>query len=353
MLEMIFTKLDFKSLGSARQTCKFWMQIIDERKILERISVILIVGGTEDSETAVDLLTGDLGTKKLPNLPESNFGSSMVFHDGTILVRGGGGWMVECFQLDRDGTWKEHSTPVFNRIYHSTVTTKIATFSFGGSYDETYEYLPRDSKTWIMGKTEIPGGFSHGCAIAVKSGQEILLIGGQDTEKRILRFDVQDHSFRELDSKLNLERLAPRCAYIPNTNKVMITGGYNEDSTEIFEDGNVTMGSPMNSIRFHHGIGVLTINGEERLAVFGGSCDDPMNPLNEIFHDSVELYNAKTEKWELTDMKLNGAKDNFGFLEIKLTKNVRENLKFQKNQNQKPKTVENHNWSLWSFCNLL
>ena len=32
----IFKKLDVKSLGSARQTCKFWTKIIDERKIMEK-----------------------------------------------------------------------------------------------------------------------------------------------------------------------------------------------------------------------------------------------------------------------------------------------------------------------------
>ena len=44
-------------------------------------------------------------------------------------------------------------------------------------------------------------------------------------------------------------------------------------------------------------MGVVTINGEERLAVFGGS--DGNNDL-----DSVELYNTQTEKWETTDIKL-------------------------------------------------
>ena len=55
----------------------------------------------------------------------------------------------------------------------------------------------------------------------------------------------------------------------------MITGGGNDDfldSTEILdtEDGSVTMASPMNFKRAYHGMGLVTINGEERLAVFGG-----------------------------------------------------------------------------------
>ena len=36
MMEKIFKKLDYKSLCSARETCKFWMKIIDERKVMEK-----------------------------------------------------------------------------------------------------------------------------------------------------------------------------------------------------------------------------------------------------------------------------------------------------------------------------
>ena len=51
------------------------------------------------------------------------------------------------------------------------VTTQEATFIFGGGYSRTtYEYLPKDSIQWLIGKTEISG---RGCAIVVKSGQEI------------------------------------------------------------------------------------------------------------------------------------------------------------------------------------
>ena len=71
------------------------------------------------------------------------------------------------------------------------------------------------------------------------------------------------------------------------------------------------MASPMNSKRFIHGMDVVTINGENRLAVFGGY--DGGNEL-----DSVEFYNTHTEKWEMTDFRLSEAKHSFGFLAIKL-----------------------------------
>ena len=165
--------------------------------------------------------------------------------------------------------------------------------------------------------TEIPGGFRSGCAIAVKSDQEIWLIGGYGTEKRILSFNFENHTFQLLPFQLNEGRWGHRCAFIPNTNKIMITGGRSNlnclDSTEIldYEDGSVTMASTMNSKRFAHGMGVVTINGKDRLAVFGGW--DGMNYL-----DSVELYNTQTEKWETSDFKLSKARYDFSFLTIKL-----------------------------------
>ena len=259
----------------------------------------------------------------------------MVLHDDTILMIGGVGNFKNCLQLDR-GTWKDHSTLTGERLDHSAVATQTATFVFGGMQSPfTYEYLPKGSNTWLMGKTEIPGGF-RGCAIAVKSGKKILLI---DIKKRILCFDVNDHTFQELPTELNVKRYHHRCAYIPNTNKIMITGSIWDDSTEILdtEDESVTIASPLNSKRFSHGMGVLTINGQDRLAVFGGNSDHTSYTLL----DSVELYNTRTEKWEKTDIKLTEPKRSFGFLELKLTKNVRGNQKILKNQNP-----EVENWSM-------
>ena len=71
------------------------------------------------------------------------------------------------------------------------------------------------------------------------------------------------------------------------------------------------MARPMNSKRDGHGMGVITINGENKLVVFGGY--DGRNEL-----DSVELYNTQTEKWEMADLKLSEAKFIFSFLTVKL-----------------------------------
>ena len=54
---------------------------------LGRISGIIVAGGIESS--VVDFLSGDLRIKQLPYLPEGIDGSSMVAHNGTILLCGG------------------------------------------------------------------------------------------------------------------------------------------------------------------------------------------------------------------------------------------------------------------------
>ena len=118
-----------------------------------------------------------------------------------------------------------------------------------------------------------------GCAISVKSEQEIWLIGGSGSNanalNRILCFNVKEHTFKTLNFQLKIGRFGHNCAFIPNTNKIMITGGESMgqrlDSIEILdtEDGHISMGNPMNCERSKHGMGIVTINGQDKLAVFG------------------------------------------------------------------------------------
>ena len=281
---------------------------------------------------SVEVLIGDLGTKRLPNLPGiiGLFGLSMVQHNGTILMCGGTRFSETCVQLDR-GTWKNHSNGRKERYFQSAVSTNTGTFIFGGlNSPRTYEYLPSNSTTWLLGKTNIPGqGFHDGCAISVKFGQEIWLIGGIGLGKRILSFNVNDHTFRELPCKLKVTRQQNRCAFIPNTNKIMITGGYGFDgydsaceyqnSSEVLdiENESVSLASPMESKRADHGMGVVTINGDNRLAVFGGYD-------GKIKLDSIELYNTQSKKWEMADIKLKEPHDCFGFLSVKLSDIISE-----------------------------
>ena len=281
-------------------------------------------GGLYVVDFGVDVLPRDLESEstEIRKLPDGIYATSMSLHNETILLCGGKSIEKQCLYLD-DGIWEEHSILNKKRIYHASVTTQTATFIFGGKHSlTTYEYLPKDSTEWIMGKTEIPGrGFELGAAIEVRSKQQILLIGGHGTSQRILIFNVNDHTFQELPLQLMVGRSGHRCAFIPNTKKIMIAGGYSrstkgnrfENSTVILdtENNRVTKGSMMNTKRRDHGMGIVTINGEEKLAVFGGQ---------NVWHtwlDTVEVYNTKAKKWENTDIKLNVPKSHFGYLNVK------------------------------------
>ena len=177
---------------------------------MENISCLIVVGGSglgHNVET-VEVIFGDRKTKQLPKLRKEIKNPSIVFQDGTLLLCGGMNKPKKCFQLNH-GVWKDHSTLNHGRYEHSVVTTRTETFLFGGQHSKkTYEYLPKGSTTWLMGKTKIPGGFDGGSAIAVKSDQEIWLIGGWDTEKRILSFDVEEHTFQELPFPIKVGRRA-------------------------------------------------------------------------------------------------------------------------------------------------
>ena len=304
--------------------------------MIENISCIVVAGGTKENSSkgssTVEVLIGEHGTIQLKPLPKIIRVPSMFPQNGSISLVGGVGNSWKCLQLQH-GAWKEQSALNIQRFGHSAVKTKSATFVFGGMASEkTYEYLPKDSNIWNKGKTKIPGkGFVSGCAITVKSEQEIWLIGGglyyqNLTVDQIICFNVKDHSFQTLPYYLNIERRGHRCAFIPNTNKIMITGGRPARclaSAEILDvdTGSVTSVSPMNSIRHEHGMGVLTINGEDRLVVFGGYDEKVNDSL--IFAgkplDTVEVYNTKTKKWETLDIKLKEPKHSFGFMTIKLS----------------------------------
>ena len=246
----------------------------------------------------------------------------MALHDGEILLFAKflddemSESKLKCFKFNKDFSKdRVHSVCLAKEdaLGSSFVTTANATYIFGGHNDPTrYEYLPIGSTTWHEGKNQIPGGFEFGCAIAIKSDQEILLMGGRNKSHRILSFNTTDHTFNELPAQLKKMRWGGvRCAFIPGTNKVIITGGFGcvpTKSTEIFntEDGSITWGKPLNSSRYFHGIGTITMNNEDRLVVFGGG------------DDRFEVYNPLNSRWEMTDIRLNESNHYFGYLNLRL-----------------------------------
>ena len=214
----------------------------------------------------------------------------------------------KCYTLEH-GNWKIHSILNKDRYNSSIVKTKYAIFAFGGFQDSchTFEYLNKGTTKWIIGKNKIPGeGFKDGCAIATKSEEEILLIGGDGHfSRRILSFNTQTHTFRELPTRLILERYAWRqCLFIPGTNKIIMISGTKFEKSNVFSDAlildlnhwSMTIASPMNTRRADPCIGILTVNEQDRIAAIGGYSRKA--EYGGYPTESIELYDAKTGTWE-------------------------------------------------------
>lgn len=274
---------------------------------------------------AIKILTGDLGSKLLTKFPAEHLPKRpmLAVHDGTILFCGfdpvKGEACQTVFQFDH-GIWKEHSVLNRKRFGDTVVSTPTATFIFGRG---TYEYLPVGTTTWLDGGDM--KAFLGGCGVAAKSGEEIWLIDDCYNKAILFCFDVKDHTLRRINSKF---RNVPsgkgrlRCALIPGTNKIAVTDGLlGLLDTIDTEDGSIGSYCPefsgLDCGRRNHGMGIVTVNGENRLAVFGRIYRHDRNPDNE----SVELYNPKVKwEWETTNIKLGlpDCHDNFTSLSVRL-----------------------------------
>ena len=279
--------------------------------------------GHNDSTTVEFIAVNNSDNQLVPYLPKSiSWSPSMFMHNETIMICGGIDNFKTCLKL-QEGSWTEYNSMRVRRDFAAVVSTITATFIFGGSRGkDTYEYLEKNAPEWKLGKIKIPGGLRSGCSIAI-SGDEIWLIGGRGrhTGKRILSFDMKNQTFTELLIKLKHGRELHQCAFIPETRNILVTGGIEVldgdyqylDSTEIIDvkSINVTEGPPMKFKRSGHGIGVLNIEGKERIVVYGGR-DSQFSLLK-----SVEFYDAKMKQWKPTNIELSEAKDEFGFMTIK------------------------------------
>ena len=177
---------------------------------------IILVGGTSATKTlqSIEVISLDSPSRiQLPNFPIQIWQCSLFLQNGILMVWGGrtrNGLNENCFQL-KNGSWqiyKDYKPPGFRKS-NVMVMTKEATYVFGAN-KRCIEviYLPTNSEEWEVEKHfQISGQFKHGCAIEVKFKGEIWVIGGvNDAAKRILRFDLQNCTFKESATTLIIGR---------------------------------------------------------------------------------------------------------------------------------------------------
>ena len=255
-----------------------------------------------------------LADSRLPPLaryPVSfGLGSALSIRDKSILLSGGKHNLTECFVLSK-GHWNFHSNMVHGRKFHAALNIGGSIYVFGGYRSgtdrDTFEYLPAGSTTWILGAVTLPKpGFSHGGAVLVNGGREVLLVGGMGCGERLLIFDVKTHSFKTRSSfKLQIERIGVGCANIPGADdEVLVVGGWSDvvvfhRSSEIVNVKNwsVRPGPPLASKRRNVGLGQVTYKGRELLAAFGGH-------NGRKWLTDVEFYDPAVGVWQPSGLSL-------------------------------------------------
>ena len=147
-----------------------------------------------------------------------------------------------------------------------------------------------------------------------KSDTEVLLIGGYNSERRVLLFDTQKIRWTVFDNVIS-GRFSHSCALFEN--KVIIIGGRSisqdkgntdlNDVTEIIDLKTMKARIVPNSDLGHDnklGIAITDIYGQESLIAFGGH----LNSEKRIY-----IWDSKNEVWHTSNFQLSERKYGFGY----------------------------------------
>ena len=263
-----------------------------------------------------------IGDKKcaVPQLPSTNNGNQVILtNNNEILTCGGyGNNLQKCFVLNtKKAKWEAHSDLINERFRFDSVTMPTGVYLFGGySSRTTSEFLPSGSTNWQMGPSVGPmGPILYGCAVR-KSDFEIIFIGGEYSDKKIIQLNIKTNKWTTL-GELQEGRYHHACAVFDD--KIVVTGGYNSkggwtiSSSEVISLQNLSKSElvgHMNERRSEHGMAIAQVNGKPTLLAFGGE-------NGHDFVDSIEQWIPESQSWAvLSDSKLSEAKRYFGHLSI-------------------------------------
>ena len=279
-------------------------------------SIIVAGGWNGNSLSSVELL-GDVNCS-LPILPYAiRAGPQMFLHvnkEGNKEVVMCGGWPKKksCLKLV-NGAWNSFAELKRERSFgHVVASIEERTFIFGDGYinEKSSEVLEHGSDSWKEGPT-VPGkGIDDGCGVAI-SKDELLLIGGDGTENRIIKYNVNSNTWNN-ETSLETGREYHKCAWFKN--QIFITGGFSGlKSVDILtlDPLTISKGAKLNTGRHFHGLGLIHHQGNLKLTAFGG------DNSNQDAIDSVEVYDEVTNIWKLSkSLKLSEKKSRFGFLSV-------------------------------------
>ena len=275
---------------------------------------IVVADGNSRSRLSTVELLGD-NTCSIPNLPYAIENSPQMFlnEQNELVICGGYPKKTSCLRLF-NGEWKEYAELNKERQFASVVSMDDKTYMFGGWDSETSSEIFQNG-SWKEGPT-IPGeGIRYGCGVAISKEELLLIGGGYNTmnRNRITKYNIKTKNWTDIDS-LKVGRFGHSCTLFKD--QVFITGGFDGNtylnSVEILSLDTMTIkeGNGLQVARYHHGSGLVHLNGKLRFAVFGGFNRNDRNL------DSIELFDEDTETWTLSKTKLSERKQEFGFLSV-------------------------------------
>ena len=192
------------------------------------------------------------------------------------------------------------------------------------------EFLPNGSTVWVKGPNIPEPGFEEGSAVVI-SATEVVLTGGSNhgNGRTMMKYNTNTQEWKILP-ELKVAR-AKHCAIFHN-GTIILTGGhwYNHndgmndprnimDSTEIYHlDKECSeMGGNLKIRRQNFGLGIIKKNNSSKLIAFGGRSASHAPDVRNCLLSSVEEWNDKEKKWEVSHLKLKEPKQEFGFCQHK------------------------------------
>ena len=153
--------------------------------------------------------------------------SLILTQDQKILLCGGYRNFQKCLGLNKDA-WQEHSSLNEKRRYAAAVTMPGGVYMMGGlDSPTTWEWLPTGSDEWKRGNGIIPGGygkyrgFYQGCGVKIND-EEIALIGGVLTPRRLMKFNIKTEEFTSLGNVLKIKRENHACTVLSKSNELFL-----------------------------------------------------------------------------------------------------------------------------------
>ena len=228
-----------------------------------------------------------------------------------MTLGGGHGDSKQCYKLVND-KWQKQTPLTQPRMFAVGITMADGIYVFGGKDSPlTSDFLPNGQSEWQAGPAIPEPGIKYGHGVAI-SPTELLLVGGMETMKKILKYNIESRTWTDMGSLLQ-GRHTHKCFF--HGGNIVVTGGYGGGylkSTEIVNvsDGTSRKVGDLNVARDNHGMGVACINRKSKLIVFGGYNQD------DKYLDSIEEWDEENETWTISTKKLSERKGYFGYCQI-------------------------------------